>query len=299
MPVPASDGLSDTKAGSVLVYPVYSSSSFQPSGENTRINITNTNDSSSVTIHLFFVDGTTCAPADSFACLTPQQTLSFLASDYDPNTLGYLVAVAVDSNGCPVSFNYLIGDAYVKLLTGHAANYGAEAFAARYVGRMPGSSPADLAATLQFDGGASGYNQPPRTVAVDGLLNPLDGSSDLLYVMRLGGNLSAGAGGKIGLISGLLFDDTERAFSFVTFFGQNACQFQAIISNNFPRTTPRFSQVIRRGRTGWMKLTPNEPVGILGVILTSKFPDPPAGRNVHRLTTTADTLVIPIFQAPC
>ena len=43
----------------------------------------------------------------------------------------YIVAVASNLvTGCPVDFNYLIGDAYVKLSSGHAANLAAEGFAA-------------------------------------------------------------------------------------------------------------------------------------------------------------------------
>ena len=42
------------------------------------------------------------------------------------------MAVAVDAGtGCPINFNCLIGDAFVKLSTGHAANLAAEAFADR------------------------------------------------------------------------------------------------------------------------------------------------------------------------
>jgi len=41
-------------------------------------------------VHLFFVDGATCSIADSLVCLTPNQTASFLASDIDPGTTGYI-----------------------------------------------------------------------------------------------------------------------------------------------------------------------------------------------------------------
>jgi hypothetical protein len=46
---------------------------------------------------------------------------------------------------------------------------------------------------------------------------------------------------------GLLFNDTENSFSF-SFRG--GCQFRSLLSNTFPRTTPRISQVIPNGHTG-------------------------------------------------
>ena len=87
-----------------------------------------------VYLHLFWIDGNTCTISDNFICLTANQTASVLASDLDPGTRGYLIAVAVDGDtGCPIEFNHLIGDAYVKLASGHQANLPAESIA-----RVPG-----------------------------------------------------------------------------------------------------------------------------------------------------------------
>jgi hypothetical protein len=89
-----------------------------------------------IAVHLFFVDGATCSIADAIICLTKNQTTSFLATDLDPGTTGYLVAVASDpTTGCPVNFNFLVGDAYIKLTSGHQANLGAEAFQRWRAGR--------------------------------------------------------------------------------------------------------------------------------------------------------------------
>ncbi len=81
-------------------------------------------------MHVFFVEGTSCGVADTFICLTRNQTASFTTSDADPGTRGYIVAVAVNFRGQPINFNFLIGDEYVKYASGHAANLGAEAVAA-------------------------------------------------------------------------------------------------------------------------------------------------------------------------
>ncbi len=49
--------------------------------------------------------------------------------------------------GCPVNFNFLIGDEFVKLSSGHAANLAAESFAA-LTGTPPVCNAA--AATLNY-----------------------------------------------------------------------------------------------------------------------------------------------------
>lgn len=111
-------GVSENKLGSVLFFNYYTSDALS-SQVNTRFNITNVNPSQDIVVHVFFVDSNTCNIADAFVCLTGNQTTTFLASDLDPNITGYLVAVAVDSEGRPVGFNYLAGDELVVTSTGH------------------------------------------------------------------------------------------------------------------------------------------------------------------------------------
>src|SRR5207249_11887622 len=141
-------------------------------------------------VHLFFVDGSTCTPADAFICLTPNQTMSFLASDFDPGTTGYIVAVAVDERGCPLNFNFLIGDEFIKLSSGHQANLGAEAIAA-IAGGLPVCDALAGTATLAFDGVS--YNPLPRVLAVDNFPSQADGNQTQLIINRIGGNLLTGA----------------------------------------------------------------------------------------------------------
>src|SRR5262249_22070810 len=111
-PLPDSPSIvsSDTRPGSILIFPAYTSEVLNSSTQNTRINITNVDGARPAYLHLFFVDGSSCSVADSFLCLTPQQTSSFLMSDLDPGVTGYLIAIAVNGEGCPIYFNYLIGD---------------------------------------------------------------------------------------------------------------------------------------------------------------------------------------------
>ena len=301
-PLPAASEVSDQKTGSVLFYNLFSSSAANPNVENTRFNITNTNTSFSAAVHLFFVDGTTGEPTDATICLTPNQTASFLASEIDPGTTGYLVAVAIDNaTGCPIRFNFLSGDAFVKLATGHEANLGAEAFAALYTGTLPGCSANSTTAALNFDG--TSYNRAPRVLAVDRIRSPNDGNSTLLVLNRVGGSLVTGVS-PIGTMAGLLFDDQTGLSSFI--FASDRPQFRALLSDSFPPIIPPLSSVIPSGHTGWLKVYATEEVGLLGAVINFN-PDavssPPAfnsGHNLHKLTlSTTNTFVIPIRQPRC
>src|SRR5262249_45097153 len=70
IPFPSSAASSDQKAGSLLVYNVYTSSITNFNSQNARISLTNGSDSTGTQVHLFFVDGATCSVADSYVCLT-------------------------------------------------------------------------------------------------------------------------------------------------------------------------------------------------------------------------------------
>ncbi|MBK8316553.1 MAG: ExeM/NucH family extracellular endonuclease [Acidobacteria bacterium] len=290
---------SDQKAGSVLFYNIYSSDAANYNAQNTRISITNTHPVLRATVHLFFIDGNSCTAADQYLCLTPNQTYTFLASDIDPGTTGYLVAVAVDDRGCPIDFNYLIGDEYIKLNSGHAANLGAEAISA-LAGGLPLCDGNSTTATLKFDGAS--YNGVPRVLAVDNIPAKGDSNETLLILNRFGGDLSAG-GSSLGTIFGLLYDDVEQGYSFNITGG---CQLRSILSNSFPRTAPRFESAIPPGRTGWMKLYSLSDIGMFGAVINlNKNSNAQSGafnqgHNLHKLTLTqAATLIIPVFPPRC
>jgi hypothetical protein len=284
---------------SVLIYPIYTSNPANPAGQNTRINLTNINPSKPISTHLFFVDGATCSVADSFICLTPNQTTSFLASDMDPGITGYLVAVAVDEYGCPINFNYLIGDEYVKFDSGHRGNLKTDCVSA-----VPGGlAPCDnnsVTASLNFDGVS--YSRLPMVVGLSNIPSRADGNDTLLILNRLSGNLGNGMD-KLNPIFGILYDDAENALSFS--FNPGTCQMRGSINNNFPRTVPRFEIAVPSGRSGWMKLYSLDAAMNGAAINNNPGAATNAGafngaHSLHHLTQApSSTMVMPIFPPGC
>ncbi|MFN0084375.1 MAG: hypothetical protein ACKVX9_03200, partial [Blastocatellia bacterium] len=288
---------SDQKPGSVLFFPVYTSST-DPIRQNTRISLTNVHGGRAANLHLFFVDGSTCAVADAFLCLTPNQTASFLASDMDPGTTGYLIAVAVDVNGCPVNFNYLIGDEHVKFSTGHQANLAAESVpaVAGSIVACPGSE-----ARIRFNG--IEYAPVPATLALDNVPSRADANDTLVIINRVGGDLLTFAASLTNLF-GILYDDAEQAYSFS--LSPRTCQFRGNVGNAFPRTTPRFEQLVPAGRTAWFKFYSTSDQGLFGAAINFN-PNSAAsanaynqGHNLHKLTfTTGMSYAMPVLPVSC
>lgn len=286
--VPANTEGAGQIAGSVLLYNIYTSS-VNSARQDTRLTLTNTHPLTSVYVHLFFVDGQSCTVADRYVTLTANQTTSFLASDLDPEVTGYMVAVATDETGCPINFNYLIGSEYVKFESGHSAGLGAIAIPA--MGQVS-YHPSQPTATLPFNGVT--YGKLPRALALNNLSPIIDGNQTMLIINQLGGNLSFTIGAT-GRFFGLLFDDLETGSSFT--LNGTSCQMRGILSQNFPRTVPRYDQVIPAGRSGWMKLWAGTDQAISGTMINynanNRFND---GHHLHVVTLTDSvSYTIPVF----
>ncbi len=301
LPLPDQAALSDQKPGSVLIYNLITSSAAAPNDENTRITLTNMHSTAYVAVHLYAVDGVSCSVADSSICLTPNQTVALMASFLDPGVTGYLVVVAVDrATGCPINFNYLTGNAYVRLASGHEADLPAEAVAALYGATnalLPGCNASSTMATLMFDG--SSYNQVGGRLAWDSLYSPANGNESLLVINRIGGDLRTGAA-ALGTLFGILYDDAETPHSFSLTGG---CQIRQVLSDSTPHTVPPFSTVIPAQRTGWLQLSSFSGFGLLGAGInfgaTTASGRFTGGHNLHKLSYTTDSYIIPLMPPLC
>ena len=278
----------------LLVYNLYSSSLTNPVLENTRISITNVSDIASVSVHFYFIDGSNCSVADSYVCLTQNQTTTFYASDIDPGVTGYIIAIATDENGLPLrnalTGGRLLGDEQVKLASGHMASLQAQAIPFIFVAASPAG-----------DAGAGVTLFVPRVLALSNIASPADGNNQLVVVNRLGGDLRL-AMGSIGSIFGILYDQLENSYSY-SFSG--GCQFRRVLGGSFPRTTPRINNVIPAASVGWTKFWGTANVGITGAVLNqnsniaSSSTAFGCGHNLQVLTFTTEALIFPIFPSNC
>lgn len=278
-------GVHDNKLGSVLFYNYYVSDASSLS-VNTRFTITNANPTQDIAIHLFFVDSTTCNVADSFICLTKNQTASFLASDIDPNTTGYLIAIAVDNEGRPASFNYLAGDELIVAPTGHRFSLLAVA-AARRDGLFASPANADgVTATMYFNGDQ--YDYLPFTMVLDNFPSQQAGAGSAggdtrLYVYTPLSNLT-GASAPAGSLFFLVHDDQESTYSGVlTYTCYLSSDKQRITSI---RTAPNINTLVQPGQSGWASFSASGSFAVRSDSVGSTI----TLRNLPLLASTATRL---------
>jgi len=194
------------------------------------------------------------------------------------------------------SFNHLIGSESVKLPSGLTGSFNAEGFLALYNGALPGCSGNDATATLALDGKV--YTAPASKLALDSISSVADGASTTLVVNSLSGSLITG----MSALGQLLYDNAENGFSFGA---TGACQLNRILSDDFPKTIPLFSQVIPTKRSGWLSIMTQEEKAISGAVINF---NPNAAttkgvfnnsHNLHHLSSTSANIVVPVFPVSC
>ncbi|MBS1808123.1 MAG: proprotein convertase P-domain-containing protein [Acidobacteria bacterium] len=284
---PVNAQVTDQKAGSVLVFPYYVSKVSEQ--KDTRMTISNIGDAAA-TVHLFFIDGLTCNQSDQFLCLTPNANFSFKASEYDPETTGWVLAVAVDAQGRPVQYNGLIGNAFVND-GNYVDNYGAESFRA--------NSPlvatiTDNAARLFFDGAS--YDAVPNQFAVE-IQSPLDAPSQRVVTTSLSGNVITGQlTGAAQVGTALVYNGNEKPFGSFSAWLNGNCQASATITSTSPRVPNGMAQMIPTGQVGTLKFNVGAAVGL---ILTPRTAAWRGIRTLHKTALTTTTITIPILTPIC
>lgn len=263
--------VNDLEPSSVLFFNRYLSNPSAPQLQDTQINVTNVNPNEGVNIHMFMVDGSTCSIADFYLGLSQNQTGSFLASDFDPGTQGYIVGVAV-SGGSPIQFNYLIGDEQLRESDGKLANLQAVGVAKLTPGAVEPNG--DVTATLLFNGVE--YGRLPVVVGVSSFNSQLTHTSTLALYSPMD-NLMVGNPVSISVFT-LVFDDNEVPHSTNI---RLSCYLQTPLSS-LRLTGGSINAVVPAGATGWIKMNAvTRP--LLGSILT-KGPVFNGGHNLHPIT---------------
>jgi hypothetical protein len=279
---PANGVLSDYRPGSVLFYPKYTSNPSAPQQGDTQVNMTNTNQTLDISIHLFLVDGSSCSVADFFINLTPNQTASFLMSDLDPGVTGYIVGVATD--GGPTQFNWLIGSESIRETDGRLATLQAIGVAKVSPGGV--ASGGEGTAILSFNG--TEYERLPSSVGLDSFNSQVTDSTQVnLFVPA--SNLLSGIPDSTTRVFALLYDDVEHVFSTSI---SVACYTTFNVSSL--RITGGINNIVPAGRTGWIRF---EASGrpILGYAHT-RGPVFNGGHNLHVLKLLGNyEITVPAF----
>ena len=286
--------VSDQKPGSVLVYPYYTSNA--QAKADTRVTLSNLG-AQNVIVHLFFLAGANCQQADQFVCLTKGASISFKASEQDPETTGYILAVAVNEMGAPIHRNQLIGNAFVNA-GDFVGNYGAEAFAA-LDGQVPGVPGAqvvpinpDGTATLPF---GLVYDRGADQFAVE-IQSPNDATGQTIVHASLNGNIANAAVTAVAQAgTGLLWRGDEKQGSFVRFIAGN-CLSSNVITATAPRVPTGLGVFLPKGSIGTLTYATTPSVGLL---MTPKTNAWSGIRTLHKTRTANAALTIPVFMPVC
>jgi hypothetical protein len=302
----ANPGVSDQKAGSILVFPYYTSAadgSFSKS--DTLIQITNVCNGASVSggapnysfLHLFFINGANCSPADTFICLTPNGSIQIKASDYDPTITGYLIAVAVTASGAPTTNNCFIGGAYVRDdNNGVIGSYGAEAF-----WRLDGLTEVVAVganATLSLDGAE--YDAAPTQFAVQ-VQDPAV-ADELIVLASVSGDLGTVLRPTAQTGVGVLYRADEAPASFQPQIG-TGCFSVTSIDRTKIRIVPGNLETFLKDSYGYLKFNVSAPA--VGLLISRQGPPNQANnrfsgiRTLHKTAVGTATLAAPCFPPFC
>jgi len=260
--------LSNTKAGSLLFLPKYTSDNANPAGVNTIISLTNTNPRDGATVRLFFVRD--CQVNSTFMNLAANQTRTLLASSEDPGKTGYLIATAVNAQGIPTQFNWLIASASIHDANGHEATFSAVSVAKRTGGPIAIGEGATSAA-IKFND--TDYDRLPQAIALDQIQNqdptagPTPQSAVRTDVSIFSPLADLSTGGSQALtVTAIAYDQSGRPYPQIV---NTTCGLNGPVSSIW--NTPALNSFITPDRAGWGSFAAQiegSAVPLLGVSFT-------------------------------
>ncbi len=275
MPIVGSNGpksaASSNKAGSLLLFPKYTSSSTNPSGVNTLISLTNANPSDGASVRIFFIHD--CQVESIFLNLAGNQTRTLLASDVNPGNTGYVIVTAVNANGWPTQFNWLIGSASIKDANGHESSYNAVSVSKRTGGPVPVLE-GETAAQIRFDD--TDYDRLPQLIALDNIQaqDPSIGAGAErtdVAVISPQASLTSTASQNLQFTA-IAFDNTGRPYPKVV---NGACGLSDSVGQIW--SDPALDTFVAPGSPAWGRFSASidsAPVPVLGISLTDGTSSP-------------------------
>lgn len=289
--------MGDQKPGSILFFNRYSSSASNPLVEDTRLSIANTNPIESVYIRMFLVDSATCQVTNMSFCLAPQQSFSLQMSDLDPGVKGYVMAVAVNANGEPAQFNWLVGNAIVKQPASNIGRPYASVLSAYAVARRKNDAIINNNGLAEMIFNDDQYDRLPGEIAFDSVPSQANTvNSTILSLYRPLTDMTGGAS-SIGVqLTGWGMDSQNQVVS-------STGSLSLTCYRDFSLASLRLSpipigQFLPSGTTAWFIATSNDLLPLMGVQLNSG--DYNSGSNARSLNFSAEYRIkIPVLPVTC
>ncbi|MDX2030330.1 MAG: HYR domain-containing protein [Blastocatellia bacterium] len=271
------------KAGSLLFFPKYTSDLASPNHVNTLLTITNTNPRDAVSVRVFFVHD--CMTGEVSISLVANQSRTLLASRESPGQTGYAMAMAVNSQGLPTQFNWLIGNAALRDGRGHEASFNAFAVARRSAGPVAFNSGAQTA-DLVFDNVE--YDRLPKRVAIDNVQNQDEGTGPAqktdVSLVSPGSDLAT-MPLNLFTMTATAYDSTGKAFS-------KEQEITCGVNAGINQLWDSFSSVIGANRAGWAGFRARNSAGalpLIGLSLTDGVDEPLHSARVMQALEWLDT----------
>jgi len=284
----------DQKPGSVLFFNRYTSNASNPAREDTTLTLTNTHPASNVFVRLFILSGATCQNIELQLCLAAEQTINLQASDLDPGSRGYAMAIATDANGQPVQFNWLIGNATVKQ-PGNTGSYSAVLSAVTIAKRAGGAVPnVNGQAELIFDD--VNYDRLPAQIAFDNVQSQANGfNTTTISLFRPPVDLSGATANASVQVTGRGMDSGQVISSGATI--PLACYGSFNVAAL--RLTPvQVSALCPAGNTGWFTATAVDQLPLLGAQFNAGSFN--GGNSARVLTLSAEYRIrVPVSAVTC
>jgi hypothetical protein len=290
--VSASSG--DQKPGSVLFFNRYSSNASNPARGDTTLTLTNTHPASNVFVRLFIISGATCQNIELQLCLAAQQTINLLASDLDPGTSGFAMAIATDAAGQPIQFNWLIGNATVKQ-PGNSSLYSAVLSAVTIAKRAGGAvANTNGQAELIFDD--VNYERLPARIAFDNVQNQANGfNTTSVSLYRPPADLSGAAASASVQITGYGTNDGQVLSSSATMPLSCYGSFNIAALHLSPI---QIGTLITAGNTGWFTATAADQLPLLGAQFNAGSFN--SGNSARALTLATEYHIrVPVSAVTC
>lgn len=267
------------QAGSLLVYPCFDTSR----GAETVLTVTNQNDdptTGTVRVEFVYINGYNCQETNRTRTLTPNDTLTVLASWDNPNVQrGYVYLFAKDTvSGRAIKFDHLIGASRV-ISGGDNGDYEVAPFVFLAGSGLAAGAQTDLDNDGIRDLNGSEYEQAPAEILIPRFIGQECGhtmgadlsDSNISSLVLI--NLSGGSQ-FTAIIDFLIYNDNEEVFSaqydFDCWKKIPLLHISGVFHNNFLQTTAHnVAESLDGGETGWMRIN-----GLVASSTAAQIADP-------------------------